>query len=196
MQNITTTVLVLGLFLLSIMACTEADSPEPSTNVQDSAEDEGIPASPEADDPEPSTSVQASAKDEGILASPKADDAQLLANVYFLRLREAMNASMAALDEGELVLENGCIRLKSVHDSNHLLIWPQRFKLSVEGGDIRISDDSGVSLSIGDEVSIGGGQVPRRHAQTLVEHPIPEECHGWHLWLIGEHPGFIQKLDP
>ena len=170
MQKITTTVLVLGLFLLSIMACTVADDPEPSTNDQDSAEDQRIPA------------------------SPKADDVQLLANVHFLRLREVMNYSMEALAEGELVLEDGCVRLKSVHGSNDLLIWPQRFKLSVEGGDIRISDDFGLSLSIGDEISIGGGQVPRDRAQTLVEHPIPEDCHGGHLWLIAEHPGYIQKL--
>ena len=187
-------ILILGIVVLSMTACTEADGPELATNVHDPAEDEGISASPEADGQEPSTSVQDPAEDERIPASPEADAPELLANVYFLRLREVMNASMAALDEGELVLEGGCIRLKSLHGSNDLLIWPQRFKLSVEGGDIRISDDSGVSLSIGDKISIGGGQVPRDHAQTLVEHPIPKECHGWHLWLIGEHPGSIQKL--
>ena len=160
------------------------------------AQDEGIPASPGADDLEPLANVSDPAQEGLIPASPEADDPELLADVYFPRLREVMNASMDALIEGELVLEGSCIRLKSPDGYNKLLIWPQRFKLSVEGGDIRISDDSGVFLSIGEEISVGGGGVPRRHIQPLVEQPIPRECRGSHPWLIGEESRSIQKRNP
>ena len=135
----TTTILILGIVLLSMMACKEADGPE------------------------------------------------LLTNLHFPQVREDMADRMTALLEGELVLKDGCLRVKSLDGAGHLLIWPQRFKLSVDGRDIRISDDSGVSLSVGEQISIGGGEVPLRHLQTLVKQPIPSDCHGPY-WLVGDVP--------
>ncbi len=49
-----------------------------------------------------------------------------------------------------LLLENGCRRSKSVNGADYLLIWPKRHKLTVDGQDIRIIADSGVSLSVGE----------------------------------------------
>ena len=138
-QKMTTKILILGIVLLSMMACKEADGPE------------------------------------------------LLTNIHFPQVRED-GASPAALLKGELVLEGGCLRVKSLDGTDHLLIWPQRFKLSVDGRDIRISADSGVSLSVGEKISIGGGEVPLRFLQTLVEQPVPSDCPGPY-WLVGEVPG-------
>ena len=94
---------------------------------------------------------------------------------------------MEAQLEGELVLENGCLRVKSMDGTGHLLIWPQRYKLSVDGADIRISDDLGLSLSVGEEVRIGGGEKSLARLHTLVEPAIPDDCPGPY-WIVGEIP--------
>lgn len=133
--------------------------PELSTNAQRLGR---IPASSETDGPYPSTTI------------------------YFPQVREDRDVPDALL-EGELVLKNGCLRSENPTGWSHLLIWPQRFRLSVDGRDIRIIGDSGVSLSIGDEISIGGGEVPLYHLQTLVEQPIPSDCRGPY-WLVGNVP--------
>ena len=107
---------------------------------------------------------------------------------HFPQMREgAINIVMEALLEGELVLENGCIRAKSKGGADRLLIWPERFKLSVDGRDIRISDDSGVSLSVGEEIRIGGGEKKLAYVQLVVEQPLPNDCPGPY-WIVGEVP--------
>ena len=105
---------------------------------------------------------------------------------YFPRLVE-QNYVMEAETQGELVLENGCIRLKRVSSNDLLLIWPPRFELTVDGEDIRIRDDSGVSLSVGATIKLGGGEKKIAHLKTLVEPPIPDHCPGPY-WVIGEIP--------
>ena len=135
----TTKILILGIVLLSMMACKEADAPE------------------------------------------------LLTNIHFPQVRED-GASPDALLEGELTLEGGCLRVTRPSGFGHLLIWPQRFKLSVDGRDIRIIGDPGVSLSVGEQISIGGGEVSLRFLQTLVEQPVPSDCPGPY-WLVGKVPG-------
>ncbi len=109
---------------------------------------------------------------------------ELLTNPHFPQLREDGDA-MDALLEGELVLEDGCLRVTNVDGTDYLLIWPQRFNLSVDGEDIRTSDDAGAPLSVGEEIRVGGGEVPRDHVQTLVEQPLPSDCPGPH-WIVGE----------
>ena len=133
------TILILGIVLLSMMACKEADAPE------------------------------------------------LLTDIHFPQVRED-GAVPTALLEGELTLEGGCLRVTRPSGFGHLLIWPQRFKLSVDGRDIRIIGDPGVSLSVGDKISIGGGEVPLYHLQTLVEQPVPSDCPGPY-WLVGKVTG-------
>ena len=113
-----------------------------------------------------------------------ADGPDLSTTLHFPQLREDGDG-MDALHVGELVLENGCLRSRDVDGDSHLLIWPQRFELTVDGEDIRISDDSGVSLSVGEEIGFGGGEMPLAHLQTLVEQPVPNDCPGPY-WVIGE----------
>ena len=122
-----------------------------------------------------------------MMACKEANAPELLTDIHFPQVRED-GASPDALLEGELVLKGRCLRLKKPGVARHLLIWPQRFKLSVDGRDIRISDDSGVSLSVGEEISIGGGEVSLRFLQTLVEQPVPSDCLGPY-WLVGKVPG-------
>ena len=121
-----------------------------------------------------------------MVACNEADGPELLASPHFPQQQENMDV-MEALLEGELVLEEGCLRTKSKGGTDYLLIWPHGFKLSVDGPDIRITDDSGLSLSVGEEIRIGGGEVPLAHVQTLVEQPVPDDCPGPY-WVVGEVP--------
>ena len=105
---------------------------------------------------------------------------------HFPLLREEGVVMEAAL-KGELVLENGCLRVKSVNGAGYLLIWPKRHKLTVDGEDIRIIADSGVSLSVGEEIRIGGGTLPLRLVQTMLEQPLPSDCPGPY-WIVGDVP--------
>ena len=44
-----------------------------------------------------------------------------------------------------------------------------------------------MSLSVGEEISIGGGEAPLSEAQTFVEEPLPSDCPGPY-WVVGEIP--------
>ena len=105
---------------------------------------------------------------------------------HFPQVREgAVTEVMEALLEGELMLENGCLRAKKMNGTDYLLIWPPGFKLRVDGGEVRISDNTGISLAVGEEVRIGGGEVPLPFVQILVEQPLPRDCTGPY-WIVGE----------
>ena len=80
--------------------------------------------------------------------------------------------------EGNLVLKDGCLRLESMSGTDPLLIGPKRFRLTVDDRGIHISDDSGVSLSVGEELRIGGGEVPLASLQSLAEQPVLNDCPG------------------
>ena len=91
---------------------------------------------------------------------------------------------MEAALVGELVSENGCLRLRETNRYNYLLIWPQMSEMTSDGQGVRISKDSGVLLSVGDKVLIGGGATPPDHVHTIVAQPIPSDCPGPY-WLVG-----------
>ena len=138
-HGLRTRILVLGIFLVSLMACNEADGPELAT----------LPHFPQSGE------------------------------------RTHM---MEALLEGKLVLKNGCLRLESMSGTDHPLIWPKGFRLTVDDRGIQISDDSGASLSVGEELRIGGGEVPMASLQSLAEQPVLNDCPGPY-WVIGEIQG-------
>ena len=114
-----------------------------------------------------------------------ADGPEPSTNPHFPQQRDEPAMVMEADLRGELVLENGCLRTTSVGGTDYLLIWPHGFKLRVDGPDIRISDDSGVSLSVGEEVSIGGGEKSLAYVQNVVRQPLPDDCPGPY-WIVGE----------
>ena len=121
-----TPVLISGIILLLLVACDQADNPDSLT----------YPASPQWPEKTPAM---------------EADNPDSLTYPYFPKLVEQRSV-MEARTQGELVLENGCIRLKDMGNTDYLLIWPPRFELTVDGEDIRIRDDSGMSLSVGETI--------------------------------------------
>ena len=111
------------------------------------------------------------------------------ANPNFPQLREAPNSYMDALLEGELVSENGCLRVRNIeHGSDHLVIWPYDSEMTADGQGVRvrISDGSEAILSVGEEVRIGGGESYLSFLQRRVAQPIPSECLGGSYWVAGE----------
>jgi hypothetical protein len=95
-----------------------------------------------------------------------------------------------ALITGELVVTNGCLRVKEKYGNNVLLIWPVGFSPHTEQGIIQVLDSTGQAVaSVGDWVEIGGGEVPPTYLD-LVD-PLPENCPGPY-WLVGD---YIKKID-
>lgn len=87
---------------------------------------------------------------------------------------------------GELVSENGCLRIREVNGSTstYLIIWPNFSMMTADGQGVRLSENSEVLLSVGDKVMIGGGTTPPDHVHTIVAQPIPSDCPGPY-WLFG-----------
>lgn len=91
---------------------------------------------------------------------------------------------LEALLTGELVSENGCLRVRSVRGTDYLLIWPNMSEMTADGQGVRLSSNSDVTLSVGDRIRMSGGVAARSHVQNIVMQPIPSECTGPY-WLVG-----------
>ena len=105
---------------------------------------------------------------------------------HFPRQKHSIG-SMNALMGGELVLENGCLRVKvSADDPSVLIIWDLRFSTRTEDGVVQLLDTltGNVLASVGDFVRMGGGFISPPTYLGLVD-PVPEECPGPY-WLVGE----------
>ena len=104
------------------------------------------------------------------------------------QFRETPDSYMEALLVGELVSENGCLRVRTERGSDHLVIWPYASEMTADGQGVRvrISDGSEATLSVGEEVRVGGGSSPLSYVQRRVAQPIPSNCLGGPYWVAGE----------
>ena len=115
-----------------------------------------------------------------------------LANPNFPQLRQSGPGDPESLDAeavGELVSENGCLRLRNIdHGRDRLLIWPHTAEMTADGQSVLVRDNSGATLSfsVGDEMRMGGGETTLSHVQRRVRQPIPSNCLGGSYWLVGE----------
>ena len=95
-----------------------------------------------------------------------------------------------AMAVGELVSENGCLRLRRIDGiddgAGRLLIWNQTADMTADGQGVRITDESGVasSFSVGEVLQMGGGETNLDHVQKIVVQPVPSHCPGPY-WLVG-----------
>lgn len=96
---------------------------------------------------------------------------------------EGLPEEMAALLIGELVKENGCLRVGD-ENMSHLIVWPYDHTVTAAAdGTLHIRDDSGAVVArVGDGVRMGGGEVPSVESLTATE--IPDRC-GGPYWLAG-----------
>ena len=101
----------------------------------------------------------------------------------------------AALAAGRLVLDDeGCIRMKPLpQDPGFVPIWPSDYELDIEGDKIQILNGEGkVVAQIGEEVSMGGGQVDvqRSLVAARTARELRERCPGGGYWVVTE--GFVR----
>lgn len=95
---------------------------------------------------------------------------------------------MTAKATGELVLTNGCLRLKgSDSDIGHLLVWPAGlFTPNIKDNEIQILDRNRKLVArVGEEVCMSGGEVGSIQLLTeYVQRQIPPQCPGPY-WVVG-----------
>jgi hypothetical protein len=105
--------------------------------------------------------------------------------VHFLSERENDAPDMAALFEGTLTLEDGCLRLQHGTNEGYAAIWPFGFGFRTEGGEVTILDGDGESVTrVGERVLVGGGELPGVTAEDIapyVEQPV--RCAGTY-WVV------------
>lgn len=109
-------------------------------------------------------------------------------NIFFPVQRVGLS-QMDGLLEGKLELDNGCLRVK-YFDGSDLLIWPHGFSLRTEGEEIQVIDSGGqVAARVGDNILVGGGEVPAEFdefiAEEIIGQSLPDNCTGPY-WIVSE----------
>ncbi len=96
---------------------------------------------------------------------------------------------MEAYIEGELILSEGCIRLKPApFGKSYLLIWPYGYKSHIKGETVQILNaDDQVVACVGDRIGLGGGvtELTEFIENDVIGQPLPTDCTGPY-WIIGE----------
>jgi hypothetical protein len=95
---------------------------------------------------------------------------------------------MEALLVGELAQVNGCLRVKSSEiPEEYLPIWPAGFRLGTSNPFQVLNEAGEVVAQVGQEVRLGGGEVPDEVVQEVaqMEEPLPSNCLGPY-WVVGE----------
>ena len=120
----------------------------------------------------------------GCVASPAADAPPVPVAEAVSLPRRAANSSgdtMQALGHGQLIREDGCLRLMTPGGSR-LIVWPSAAVLTDDGASVR-DRSTGHGVRIGDTIVIGGGEVDRIDPGTLAAR-IPPQCQGPY-WVAG-----------
>ena len=106
--------------------------------------------------------------------------------VHFPQLRTRSAAFMEALLQGKLAVTEGCLRVIGSGGS-HMVIWQPDYFVNNNEGVIEILDRNGeVVARVGEEIRIGGGEVPlTEELKQLLREPLPERC-GGPYWSMGE----------
>ena len=113
---------------------------------------------------------------------------------YFPTLKEAPQTGYTLqLSRGRLVVESGCIRLRSplptygfFFGPSRMIVWPYGYSVCVEGNRMVIRNEKGEAVArVGDFVRVGGGAISRQTAELVVSRPLPEKCHGPYYVVSG-----------
>ena len=112
---------------------------------------------------------------------------------------------------GELIVVDGCLRLRRYSDPNHpdqtpvplLLVWPENFRLSTKGDSAQIIDGAGlIAARVGDDVRFSGHGVCSEGWCGITDigeidllQPLPEGCPGPY-WVVGEEVSSVGPDEP
>lgn len=80
----------------------------------------------------------------------------------------------AALVEGRLTLEDGCL-FEELDSRRYLLIWPRGWDAVEQDGTLVIRGD-GRELRLGDDLHLAGGDHDRAFVETITGRSIPAAC--------------------
>jgi hypothetical protein len=115
--------------------------------------------------------------------------------VHFLRQKVTDGAQMEALLDGELVLADGCLRIKENYgEESYAAIWPFEFNFEVQNGNVDILNGEGrVVAQVGDQVRISGGEIPRFSEKEFEQNYLGTlRCSG-RYWLVGYEVAVITR---
>lgn len=115
--------------------------------------------------------------------------------VFLPRLTGAPPHYGAALIEGTLVEDRGCLELTEIYLSAEFLppesgevvlpLWPEGSKgTRTDGGGVRVDADGLAPIVTGERISMGGAFTPSlSDAEQKIGEPIPEPCQVGLYWV-------------
>lgn len=109
-------------------------------------------------------------------------------DLFLPQLRTRSSTFMQALLQGKLTAKEGCLRVSSSNEeAGILIIWQPDYFLNKNGDNIEILNRDGqVVARVGEEISIGGGEVPLAgELERQLRESIPSQCKGPY-WLMGD----------
>lgn len=89
---------------------------------------------------------------------------------------DSSTVQMTGMATGTLVEEGGCIRLTRPDGSSRLVIWPEGTRF-VDDSHQRIAFPNGKSVTVGQSVTLGGGERSELAPSTLAS-PASDRCTG------------------
>ncbi len=106
--------------------------------------------------------------------------------VAFPRQAPLVSVFMEAQLIGELLLVDGCLRVKDIYNGDSFLpIWPPEFTLGAENDQLQVLDGRGqVVAHVGEEVYLGGGEASSPSLPDCVRQQLPASCSGPY-WIVG-----------
>ena len=106
-------------------------------------------------------------------------------DVFMPQLKQRDVTFMTALLIGDLVVENGCLRIQDVYTGqSRLVIWQADYYLTGNDGVLAVLDETGaVVAQVGERVFMGGGEQSNVN-EAEMHQPLPESC-GGPYWRMG-----------
>lgn len=106
-------------------------------------------------------------------------------DVFMAQLQQRDVAFMEALLIGDLMVQDGCLRINSENES-HLVIWQADYFLTDNDGVLEILDETGAVVArVGEMVYMGGGEQ-RAVNDAELRQPVPEACSSGPYWRMGQ----------
>jgi len=97
--------------------------------------------------------------------------------VTLIRASQIGNAYPAALGQGKLVVEDGCLAMTGASQPPSFILWPPTFELREGRDGIEVVDGDGdLVAGVGEAVQLGGGWMSLTAAQDLTDGRVPEAC--------------------
>ncbi len=97
----------------------------------------------------------------------------------FPQARHPTGSHMQALISGNLIVENGCLRIGGPDIGSSLVLWPSSARLVTDGDTIAVQDGKdGGTLVVGTTVAISGGKAPVAPPEDWLVEPVSAGCKG------------------